>query len=89
LKNILLILLILSKVRGSARPNCIVTLKALRRGWCLGSDGFKRQMLLRMEGSLGEHHSGRLHREAADARAERIGAEELSRRDRREPRSGP
>ncbi len=32
--------------------------KALRRGWCLGSSGFKRQMLLQMEGELGEHHAG-------------------------------
>jgi hypothetical protein len=37
-------------------------------------------MLLRMEGGLGEHHSGELHREAANARAERIVAEELTRR---------
>ncbi len=29
---------------------------------------------------MGEHHSGQLHRQAADARAERIVAEELSRR---------
>jgi len=55
-------------------------LKALRRGWRLGGKGFKRQMLLRMEGGLGEHHSGQLHRETAEARAERILAEELSRR---------
>lgn len=33
-----------------------------------------------MNGSLAEHHSGQLHRQAACARAERILAEELSRR---------
>ena len=55
-------------------------LKTLRRGWCLGGEGFRREMLLRMSGSLAEHHSGQLHRQAADARAERILAEELSRR---------
>ena len=59
-------------------------LKALRRGWCLGGEGFRREMLLRMSSSLGEHHSGQLHRQAADARAERILAEELSRRGWRE-----
>jgi hypothetical protein len=32
-----------------------------------------------MEGSLGEHHSGELHRQTAEGRAERIIAEELGR----------
>ena len=70
-------------------------LKALRRGWCLGSGDFKREMLLRMESGLGEHHSGELHREVADAKAERIVAEELKRQGWQEqdlltrPRSDP
>ena len=55
-------------------------LKALRRGWCLGGDQFRRQMLERMSGSLGAHHSGELHRASAQAKAERIVAEELKRR---------
>jgi len=38
-------------------------LKVLRRGWCLGSQSFRREMLLRMEGKLGDHHAGELHRE--------------------------
>lgn len=53
--------------------------KALRRGWFLGSDAFKREALARMEGSLGGHHAGELHRETARAKAERIVAEELQR----------
>jgi hypothetical protein len=36
-------------------------------------------MLARMEGNLGEHHSGELHRTSAEAKAERIIAEELQR----------
>jgi REP element-mobilizing transposase RayT len=36
-------------------------LKQLQRGWCLGSGAFKGQMLARMEGNLGGHHSGELH----------------------------
>jgi hypothetical protein len=36
-------------------------------------------MLLRMEGRLGEHHAGELHRASAEAKAERIIAEELER----------
>jgi REP element-mobilizing transposase RayT len=59
-------------------------LKALQFGWCLGSEGFRCQMLLRMGGGLGEHHSGQLHRQAAEARAERILAEELRQRGWRE-----
>jgi hypothetical protein len=53
--------------------------KALRRGWCLGSSGFKREMLLRMESGLGEHHSGELRQGSAQAKAEGIVAEELKR----------
>ena len=55
-------------------------LGVLQRGWCVGGGDFRRQMLLRMEGKLGDHHSGQLHRQAADARAEQIVAEELTRR---------
>src|SRR5438552_13529956 len=39
----------------------------------------KQQLLARMEGQLGDHHSGELKRETADARTERIMAEELAR----------
>jgi REP element-mobilizing transposase RayT len=54
-------------------------LKVLRRGWCLGGEEFKRQMLEKMEGKLGDHHAGELRRETAAAKAERIVAEELRR----------
>jgi hypothetical protein len=55
-------------------------LKALRRGWCFGTGAFKREMLTRMEGGLREHHAGELRAEVAQAKAERIVAEELQRR---------
>ena len=55
-------------------------LKPLRRGWYLGCEQFKEQMLELMEGKLGESHSGELHRETAEQRANRIIAEELARR---------
>ena len=51
----------------------------LRGGWCLGSETFRKEMLRRAEGSLGGSHAGQLHRQAADAKAERIIAEELQR----------
>ncbi len=53
--------------------------EALRKGWCCGGEEFKRQMLERMAGKLGEHHAGELRRASAAARAERIVAEELQR----------
>jgi REP element-mobilizing transposase RayT len=53
--------------------------KELRRGWCLGSSAFKREMLLRMESGLGEHHSGELRRGTAEAKGEKLVAEELER----------
>jgi REP element-mobilizing transposase RayT/DNA-binding transcriptional regulator YiaG len=51
--------------------------KRLRQAWYLGSAQFKEELLARMEGQLGEHHSGELRRESAAARAERIIREEL------------
>ena len=45
----------------------------------MGSAAFKREMLRRMEGGLGDHHSGQLHLASAAAKAERIVAEELKR----------
>ena len=54
-------------------------LKALRRGWCLGGEAFKKQMLEKMEGQLGDYHSGMLRRETAEAKAERIVNAELKR----------
>ena len=53
--------------------------KALKRGWMLGSEDFRAKLLERMEGKLGEHHSGRLRQESAQAKAERIIAGELQR----------
>ena len=49
----------------------------VRRGWCLGGAAFRKEMLERMEGELGEHHAGELRRESAEVRAERMIAEEL------------
>ena len=70
-------------------------LKALRRGWCLGSEDFRKQMLEKIEDKLGDHHSGELRRETAEAKAERIIGQELGRLGWREtdllsrPKSDP
>jgi len=43
------------------------TLAPIRRGWCLGSEAFRQEMLGRMEGQLGEHHAGDLRRSSPRA----------------------
>jgi putative transposase len=55
-------------------------LKAIRRGWCLGSEEFRRELLEQMEGKLGQHHGGMERQETAEERARRLVAEELRRR---------
>ena len=54
-------------------------LKALRRGWCLGSKEFKQEQLDEMKGKVGEHHFGELRLQTAEAKGELIMAEELKR----------
>jgi hypothetical protein len=51
----------------------------LEDDWCLGSDEFRARMIEQMETKLGENHSGKLIYQSAEARAERIIAEELQR----------
>lgn len=51
----------------------------LRRGWCIGTEAFKKEMLERMDKTLGDHHSGKLRQESAEAKAERMIGEELRR----------
>ena len=54
-------------------------LKALRRGWCLGSEEFKQQKLEELDGMVGQHHFGEMRLEVAQCKAERIICEELRR----------
>src|SRR6266478_6190003 len=53
--------------------------RPLKRAWFLGSEEFRAKLLEQMEGKLGEHHSGRLRHESAEAKGERIIVEELKR----------
>ncbi len=54
-------------------------LETFRREWCLGSENFRKEQLERMEGGLGPHHAGELRVESAQAKADRLVAEELRR----------
>ena len=54
--------------------------KAIRRGWCLGEETFRKELLARMSQRLGAEHYGPERAETEVAKAERIIAEELKRR---------
>ena len=54
--------------------------KALRRGWYWGEKAFRQELLEQMEERRGANHYGEECHELAEAKAERIVAEELQRR---------
>jgi len=49
----------------------------IRRGWFLGDEEFRRELLARVSVKVGEHHAGELRRQSAQAKAEGIIVEEL------------
>ncbi len=54
--------------------------KPIRRGWCLGEETFRKELLAQIGERLGAEHYGEERALAAEARAEQIIAEELQRR---------
>jgi hypothetical protein len=46
--------------------------KPIRRGWCLGDEAFRQELLERMQGRWGEHHYGKERQESDEHKAERI-----------------
>jgi REP element-mobilizing transposase RayT len=58
--------------------------KKIRRGWCLGGDQFRKELLAHMTERLGPEHYGAERMETQVETAERILAEELKRRKWRE-----
>ena len=61
-------------------------LKVVRRGWSLGDEEFRQELLEQMSGKIGHQHGGREKKESAEQRAQKIVGEELKRRgwDRKE-----
>ena len=53
--------------------------KSVRRGWCLGDKGFRKELLAQMAERAGASHYGEELRESAEAKAQGIVAEELKR----------
>ena len=49
----------------------------IRRGWCLGEEKFREELLAQMSEQMGAEHYGEERAEAAEALAELIIAEEL------------
>ena len=64
-------------MRAFVRTGAVVLLFLVAEGLCVAGGS---RLLERMEGKLGDHDSGELKRESAEARAERTVAEELKRR---------
>ncbi len=52
--------------------------RAIRRGWCLGEEAFRQELLAQMDGQMGEHHYGIERRESAEEKAACIVREELA-----------
>jgi len=61
-------------------PAPLKEFKAIRRGWCLGEETFRQELLAQMSERLGAEHYGEERAETEEAKAERIIAEELKRR---------
>jgi len=53
--------------------------QGMRRGWYLGGEAFKNQLLERLQGALGPNHSGALRRQQEEQNAEAILAQERTR----------
>jgi len=63
--------------RGKDKPG---EWKAVRRGWFLGGESLKEQLLELMGGALRAHHGGEEKRETDEQKAERLVLEELAKR---------
>jgi putative transposase len=50
----------------------------MRRGWCLGDEEFRKELLAQAHQKMGPSHYGRPRQEAADAKAKQIVHEELT-----------
>lgn len=53
--------------------------KRIERGWCLGDETFRQELLALAEGKFGANHYGVQRRESSEEKARRIVAEELRR----------
>jgi len=54
-------------------------IKKMRRGWYLGDEEFRRELLEQMDGKIGRHHGREERAESSEQKAEKILNEELKR----------
>jgi hypothetical protein len=66
----------LEELRGTEEGD---EFRLIRRGWCLGEDKFREELLTQMSEQMGSEHYGEERAEMAEALAEWIIAEELKR----------
>jgi hypothetical protein len=52
----------------------------VRRGWCLGEEAFRKELLAQVSERRGAHHYGAELQEGEEAKAERLVQEEMARR---------
>jgi len=62
--------------------------KPVRRGWCLGETGFRKELLAQVSKRRGAHHYGAELQEGEEEKAERLVREELARRRWKEKELG-
>jgi putative transposase len=68
------------EVEGRRRAEVAEDYRTVRRGWYLGDEAFRRELLTRMSEKVGAEHYGEERAETAECRAERLVREELNRR---------
>ena len=67
-------------VEARRAAEAVAEYKAIRRGWCLGEESFRKKLLAQMTERIGAEHCGDERLETEVARAERIVHAELKRR---------
>jgi len=59
--------------------------RQVRRGWCLGNEAFRQELLAQMSEQVGENHYAAERQESGEAKARGIVAAELQRRRKGDP----
>lgn len=59
-------------------------MKSVRRGWCLGNESFRQELLNQMGGRIGEHHFEPERQQSMQHKAEKIVRQEMRKAGSRE-----
>ena len=69
---------VMEERKGQERNHSSEAWKALRRGWCIGEEAFREELLARVSAKQGDQHYGEAVREAVEQKAERLVKEMLA-----------